>query len=168
MAGKVPGIDMQSRRVLRAVLRQPRADIPAMAAELEMSEEVVVARMKALEKAGILTGFGPRINAALLGFPHEVLVQGAPSATTSRGALETLCRQPGVTRVFTLAARNSVAFTVRGDDVERIESQAQQIANAAGLVDIQTTLIVDTLHDDIGQGVGAALAESPQERLLSR
>lgn len=151
------GLDMQSRRILEALLRTPGNRLEVVAADLGMAPDVVQARLDALQERGVITGFRAHVDAASLGMPHEVLVQGAPSAETTRDLLEGLAQHPGVTRVFALAARNSIAYTLRGSDPAKVQADALDLASRIGLLDPVATLIVDTIHDDPARGLGSAL-----------
>ncbi|HEX2065756.1 MAG TPA: Lrp/AsnC family transcriptional regulator [Candidatus Thermoplasmatota archaeon] len=145
-------LDQVSKRILGALTTPGALDAAAIASRVGASEAVVRQRLAALQEAGVLRGLAPRIDPAALGQAYEVLVSGVPTTGTDRPAIERLCAAAGVTRVFGMASRHSVAFTVRGDAPAQAQDRGLDLARAAGLVQAQAVLIVNTFHDQ-----GAAL-----------
>lgn len=141
-------IDRLSRKILRALQVEPRADAETIAAKVGAEPDVVRDRITRLETDGVLQGFSVRVDAVKMGFPMEFLVTGSPSVETTKDALKALCHHQGVTRVFTLATQDSVAFTISGSDIKETEARAQLLARQAGLEHAQCTMIVQTLVDN--------------------
>ncbi|MCA1812041.1 MAG: Lrp/AsnC family transcriptional regulator [Halobacteriales archaeon] len=139
-------LDQIAKRILSSVATN-FLDAAAIARHIGASEEVVRHRLASLQEAGVLRGLHPRVDPAALGESYEVLVSGVPTAQTDRQAIDRLCGAAGVTRVFGMAARHSVAFTVRGSDPAAAQGRALELARGAGLVQAQATLIVNTFHD---------------------
>jgi DNA-binding Lrp family transcriptional regulator len=125
-------------------------DASAIARHIGASEEVVRHRIAAMQQAGVLRGINPRIDPAALGHRYEYLVSGVPTAQTNRQAIESLCSASDVTRVFGMASHHSVAFTVLGGEMAKTQDRALELARAAGLVQAQAVMIVNTFHDQSG------------------
>lgn len=142
------GFDLVTRKVLEALVQDPRADPVTLAGAVGATPEVVATRIQRLKDQGILQGYRIDLDAEKLGFAYEVLVTAVPSSATDRAALERLRDGPGVTRLFTLAAGRSVAFTLCGLGLASVQEEASALAREAGLRDVEVTLILDTLHDD--------------------
>lgn len=147
------GMDATTRRVLDALVRDPRADTTSLAAAAGVEPDVASNRLARLKDMGVLTGFSVRLDGEKLGCPLEVWATGVPTAATGLDDLEWLAQQPGITRVFTLAEHRSVAFTLWGADMEELEHEARRLGDAMGLQDVQSTLILSTVHDDPGRAV---------------
>lgn len=147
------GLDQVTKRVLAVMARDGTADMDHVAREAGCTEEVARARLDRLRAHGVLRGVRLDLDPARLDRPHEVLVTGVPTADTDQAALQALCRGEGVTRVFTLASRASVAFTVRGQDPVDLEARALAMAVNAGLEHARSTLVVKTMLDDPLHGV---------------
>ncbi len=150
------GIDGIGKQVLDALLDDPRADAATLGARLGLGADVVQARLDRMQQSGFVSGFTVRLDSDRLGMPHEVLVTATPTDQTTRDRLDGLCHSAGVTRVWTLANRASVAFTLRGSDPDRVREHALVLAVGAGLAEPTVTLIVDTLHDEPSRGVHTA------------
>jgi DNA-binding Lrp family transcriptional regulator len=154
------GLDVLSRRLLSELRGQPAFDVAALAQRAGCTPAVAEARLAKMRDLGVLRGVGIQLDQGKLGRPHEVLVTGSPSARTDQSALQALCRAAGVTRVFTLASRSSVAFTMCGTDLQDVERKAKSLAAAAGLEEARFTLIVNTLMDDPAHGVADVLPDT--------
>lgn len=141
-------IDRLSRKILRALQEEPRATVGTIAERVGAEPDVVETRVQQMQEQGVLRGFSVRVDAAKIGYPMEFLVTGAPSVRTTKEVLQSLCRNQGVTRVFTLATQDSVAFTVSGRDIAETEARARALASDAGLEHAQCTMIVQTLFDN--------------------
>ncbi len=150
---KTPGVDMISRRLLALLADGGALDIEALARQVGASPEVVAHRLQALRDNGVLMGMSARVDPSKLGRPLEVFALASSTTRTTSQHLEALAADPSVTRVFTLASRNSVAFTVGGEDAESIRIRIDQLAAAAGLADVEHSLIVRTWLDDAAHGL---------------
>ncbi|HUR63812.1 MAG TPA: Lrp/AsnC family transcriptional regulator [Candidatus Thermoplasmatota archaeon] len=153
-------LDQVAKRILASIATPAALDVAAIAKRAGASEEVVRHRLAAMQEAGVLRGLHARVDPALLGETYEYLVSGVASAATDRPAIERLCSAPGVTRVFGMAARHSVAFTVRGASAQA-QDHGLGLARAAGLLQPQAVLIVNTFHDQSAPVWGEALAPAP-------
>ncbi len=145
-------IDALSKRIL-ANLNDTHIDVNNLAERAGCTPEVAEARLERLRASGVLRGVQARVDRAQIGRPHEIMVTGAPSSATDAEALQALCKAQGVTRVWTMASRNSVAFTVVGQNMDDVKARAAAIAQEAGLQDARSTLIVNTLLDDDSRAV---------------
>lgn len=155
------GLDGIAKQVLDALMLDPRADAASLGERLGLAPDVVQSRIDRMRQNGTLRGFAVRLDSEALGVPHEVMVTATPTDQTTRERLTALCGATGVTRVWTLASRSSVAFTLRGADAERLQKRAAELAVEAGLAEPNITLIVDTLFDDPDTGVHGAWRNEP-------
>lgn len=146
-------MDAIGKQVLGALLDDPLADAPKIARDVGANVAVVEDRLGKLREAGVLQGHAVRLDPTKLGYPHELMVTGTPSDTTTTAALAELCGHAGVSRVWTMASRNAVAFTLCGQDPQELEAAAGRAAQQAGLLSVETTLIVNTLFDDPGRAL---------------
>jgi len=66
-----PGVDDLDARLIEALAAQPRAGVLELARQLGVARGTVQARMDKLQQRGVITGFGPQLDPAALGY--EVL-----------------------------------------------------------------------------------------------
>ena len=65
------GVDDLDARLIEALAGQPRAGVLELARQLGVARGTVQARMDKLQQRGVITGFGPQLDPAALGY--EVL-----------------------------------------------------------------------------------------------
>lgn len=154
-------LDAAARRVLDAVVADPDADTAHIAAAAGVQEAVATERLQRLRSQGILLGRSVVLDAGHIGFPYAAFALARPTAQTTRETLENVAHAPGVTRMFTLAAEHSIAFTIIGRSLQDVQKRAAAVASAAGLSDLSVTLLVETLADDVTGGLHRALGAEP-------
>jgi len=62
-------IDALDVDLLRALRERPRAGVLELARTVRVARATVQARLDRMERAGVLTGFGPDIDVTAAGFP---------------------------------------------------------------------------------------------------
>src|SRR2546427_8877626 len=67
-------LDAVDRKILRQLATDGRASYQAIADEVGLSRPAVMERVKRLEEAGYITGYGARLNRAKAGFPVTAFV----------------------------------------------------------------------------------------------
>lgn len=141
------GLDRMDKRILANVADCLDVDEEKLAETLGCRLEVARDRLRRLRDQGIIEGFRPNVDRGQLPL-HEFLVVGSPSERTDRALLQELAHEPGVSRVFSMAASTSIAFTVHGDDLDGLRDRAHGLAADAGLTNVQAILVVKTFHED--------------------
>ena len=143
-------IDRVAKRILGHIAANLEFEPAAIARSIGASEEVVRDRLQAMRSQGVLRGVDLRVAPQVAGTQFEYLVSGVPTPETDRRAIDRLCGEGGVTRVFAMASSHSVAFTVRGRDPSATQARAVELARGAGLQQVQAVLIVNTFRDQTG------------------
>jgi Lrp/AsnC family transcriptional regulator, leucine-responsive regulatory protein len=77
-------LDSKDRAILRALQAEGRMSVAALAGQVALSESAVRRRMEALETAGLIAGFGARLDQARLGWSLSVFVSISLGAQTDR------------------------------------------------------------------------------------
>src|SRR5437899_7192135 len=67
-------LDAVDRKILRQLATDGRASYQAIADEVGLSRPAVMERVKRLEEAGYITGYGARVDRARCGFPVTAFV----------------------------------------------------------------------------------------------
>lgn len=75
--------------LLRALRASPRAGVLELSRTLTVARGTVQARLDRMERAGIITGYGPDIDVVAAGFPVQALV----SLEIAQGALEDMAAE---------------------------------------------------------------------------
>ncbi len=115
MAFKIDALD---NALLAELATDPRAPILDLAARLKVARNTVQARMKRLEAAGVVRGYPPNVNLAVLGFAVHAFVGIETDQNRMDDIIEALRGFPHVLEVH--------ATTGRADLLVRIAAQTQQ------------------------------------------
>ena len=81
MTGRLDALDI---RLLRAVAEHPRSGYLELSRLTGVSRVTVQARLERMERAGVVTGYGPQVDLAAAGYP----VRAVATLEISQGALE--------------------------------------------------------------------------------
>lgn len=122
-------------------------DETALARAMGCERAVARARYERLLAEGVIEGFTTRLDAAQQA-TYRLLVVGVPGERTTDADLEAVCNEPGVARLFTLAAHASIAFSLQGDDLPALRKQASAVAKDLGLEQHQAILVVKEFFND--------------------
>ncbi len=159
-------MDALTRRILAAHASNPGLSADDLAIQLGVAPDVVVHRLDGLRRTGTIQGVRARVDAAQMGYPYEAFILAVPSSQTTRDELEQLAASPLVTRMFTLATRRSIAFTVLGADPDAAFQRGEDLAHAAHLEDVASVMLVDTLSDDPGGALFAAIDGATESKQM--
>jgi Lrp/AsnC family transcriptional regulator, leucine-responsive regulatory protein len=117
-------VDDKDRALLRALQRDGRATIAALADKIALSESACRRRIEALEKRGIIEGYRADLNADKLGFSLTVFVSISLGTQTDRdlGAFEAAVRAaPEVMECWLMTGDADYLLRVAARDVADLE-----------------------------------------------
>ncbi len=105
-------VDAVDERILAELERDSRASFRKLAARLGLAPATVIARTRRLEREGVITGFGARLDFQKLGFDY----MGVTEITIRKGALLEVQRKiaqlQGVVSVFDVTGQSdSIVFS---------------------------------------------------------
>jgi DNA-binding Lrp family transcriptional regulator len=105
-------LDTLDLALLRALREHPRAGVLQLSRLAQVARATVQARLDRLEKAGVITGYGPDLDVAAAGFPVRAFV----TLEISQGALDRvtadLAKIPGVLEAYAITGSADVIATV--------------------------------------------------------
>lgn len=120
-----PDLDEFDLRIVAALARNARASNLELEGEVKLSHSAISRRIARLEQAGVIQGYGARIDRTRLGQTVRAFVGVTRSPTLSAEELcETLARIPGV----------AVAYVVTGDQDVFLEVFARDLQDFADLM----------------------------------
>lgn len=118
-------LDEFDRRILAALSRNARASNLELEGEVKLSHSAISRRIARLEAAGVIEGYGARIDQAKLGLSVRAFVGVTRSASLSAEELcRTLAAIPGV----------AVSYVVTGDQDVFLEVFARDLKDFAELM----------------------------------
>lgn len=126
----------------RRILNRIQSDFPivsrpyaAVAAELGLTEETVVGRVRRLRQLGIIRRIGGNFGPEKLGFVSTLCAARVPEDRIDSFA-RTVNRYPGVTHNYTRDNRFNVWFTFIAPTMAEIEANLEAISSETGVRDI--------------------------------
>jgi DNA-binding Lrp family transcriptional regulator len=126
----------------RAILNRVQSDFPitarpylAIAEELGLAEDDVLARVRRLRQAGIIRRIGGNFVPGKLGYVSTLCAARVPEEKVAHFA-EVVNRNPGVTHNYLRENEFNVWFTFIAPSMEEIESRLREIALETGVDEI--------------------------------
>lgn len=126
----------------RAILNRVQSDFPitarpylAIAEELGLAEDDVLARVRRLRQAGIIRRIGGNFVPGKLGYVSTLCAARVPGEKVAHFA-EVVNRNPGVTHNYLRENEFNVWFTFIAPSMEEIESRLREIALETGVDEI--------------------------------
>ncbi|GAA1364576.1 Lrp/AsnC family transcriptional regulator [Arthrobacter rhombi] len=111
-------LDDTDRRLLNALVQDPKATTVALAAALGLSRNTVQARLTRLENHGALLSFERRINPAALGFPLTSFVHIHVQQKKLSDIVTAMARIPEVVEAHGLSGTADILASVVARDAE--------------------------------------------------
>lgn len=126
----------------RAILNRVQSDFPitarpylAIAEELGLAEDDILARVRRLRQAGIIRRIGGNFVPGKLGYVSTLCAARVPGEKVAHFA-EVVNRNPGVTHNYLRENEFNVWFTFIAPSMEEIESRLREIAQETGVDEI--------------------------------
>ena len=126
----------------RAILNRVQSDFPitarpylAIAEDLGLAEDDVLARVRRLRQAGIIRRIGGNFVPGKLGYVSTLCAARVPEEKVTHFA-EVVNRNPGVTHNYLRENEFNVWFTFIAPSMEEIESRLREIALETGVDEI--------------------------------
>lgn len=133
-------IDELDARLILTLAEHPRAGILEIARLLDVARNTVYARLERLQTRGVITGFGPDIDVAALGY----VVTGFTTIEVAQGGfadvVDRLAEIPQVLEVHTVAGVGDLLCRVVAQTNEAMMDAVERILQIPG-VDRTTTAI---------------------------
>ncbi len=128
----------------RKILNAIQSDFPIAARpyrelgkSIDLSEEEVFERVKALRKEGIIRRIGGNFNSAKLNFMSTLCAAKVPEERLHR-FVEVVNKYPGVTHNYLRNNKYNVWFTFIAPSMEMIENSLNEISEATGVKEVHS------------------------------
>lgn len=133
-------LDDTDRRLLNALVQDPKATTVALAAALGLSRNTVQARLTRLENHGALLSFERRINPAALGFPLTSFVHIHVQQKKLSDIVTAMARIPEVVEAHGLSGTADILASVVARDAEDLFRVNGAILDIDGVERADTSL----------------------------
>lgn len=133
-------LDDTDRRLLNALVQDPKATTVALAATLGLSRNTVQARLTRLENHGALLSFERRINPAALGYPLTSFVHIHVQQKKLSDIVTAMARIPEVVEAHGLSGTADILASVVARDAEDLFRVNGAILDIDGVERADTSL----------------------------
>ena len=143
--------DRTDRRILEVLSRDGRISLTELARRVGLSKTPVQARLKRLEKTGVILGYAPRIDPVRLGLPHVAFVE-VKLADTREAALrafnDAVSAIPEIEECHMIAGAFDYLLKVRTRDmVGYREILGERISNLPHVAQTSTHVAMQAVKD---------------------
>lgn len=124
-----------------------RIAVAELARRLGVSRTTVQDRLKRLEDAGVIAGYGVRLGKAGIspGIQAHVALSIEPRRTND--VVRALTRMPQVETLYTVSGKYDLIAIVRAQTTERIDQLLDEIGLIEGVTDTESAVILSTKVD---------------------
>ncbi|MBS1692042.1 MAG: Lrp/AsnC family transcriptional regulator [Actinobacteria bacterium] len=152
-----PVADAIDARLLRALIRDPRATTIALADEINVSRNTVQARLARLQQRGALRPFDRRVDPAFVGYPMQAVVLTRVKQRMLDEVAASLEQVREVIEVQGLSGTVDLLVRVVARDADDLYRVAGQILEIKGVRRTRTALVMRGLVDyRVGQLIDTA------------
>jgi Lrp/AsnC family transcriptional regulator, leucine-responsive regulatory protein len=144
MSANIP--DVFDQRILAALSRNARASNLELEGEVKLSHSAISRRIARLEAAGVIEGYGARINAAKLGLTVRAFVGVTRDPALSAEALaQSLSTIPGVKVSYIVTGEQDVFLEVLAKDLQDFANL--MLTRVQAIVGVSTTRTIFVMRE---------------------
>lgn len=142
-------LDAADRRILRALQRDGRLPIVALAEQVGLSATPCQRRVRRLEEEGVIQGYGARLDPARLGLPLQAFVQVA-LVSHAEDVVErfhaALAQRPEVLAAYTMSGDMDYLLHVLAPDMDAFgEFATRALLRLPGVKETRSSFVLATL-----------------------
>lgn len=142
-------LDAADRRILRALQRDGRMPVTALAETVGLSATPCQRRVKRLEEAGVIAGYAAHVSAAAVGLPLQAFVQVALESHSEEVAERfhtALAARPEVIAAYTMSGEMDYLLHVLAPDMEAFGDFATRgLLRMPGVKETRSSFVLATL-----------------------
>src|SRR5436309_10377189 len=146
-------VDAVDRKILRLLATDGRSSYQAVADEVGLSRPAVMERVKRLEEAGYITGYGARVDRAKAGFPVTAFVAVRYANSDYVGdepRMREMEKHPGVLECHHIAGDDCYILKVVAPDLEGVQEILRDLRGPNSQMNTRTTIVLSTLFEKPG------------------
>ncbi|MER6145270.1 Lrp/AsnC family transcriptional regulator [Streptomyces sparsogenes] len=165
-------VDALDAKILRLLLEQPRTSVREYARVLGVARGTVQARLDRLERAGVITGYGPSVSPSALGHPVLAFVHIEVTQGHLDDVGDALAAVPEIIEAFSITGAGDLLTRVVARDNEHLEDVVQRLIRLPGVVRTRTEMALRqrVAHRvlPLVESVGRAAAAAGRDRAGAR
>jgi DNA-binding Lrp family transcriptional regulator len=137
-------LDPTDRRLLKALASSPRAGPVELARQLGVARNTVQARLDKLQALGVVSGFGPEVDLARVGYVVSAFITLQIAQGHGRNAIEHLTSIPQVVEVHRTTGAGDFFCKVVATSNAHLAEVLDRILEVPGIDRTTTALVLDT------------------------
>lgn len=149
MAKSAPTLDAADRRILRALQRDGRLPVVALAEQVGLSATPCQRRVKRLEEEGVIAGYAARLDPARLGLPLQAFVLVALESHAEEIVERfhaALAERPEVLAAYAMSGEMDYLLHVLAADLEAYgEFALKALLRLPGVKETRSSFVLATL-----------------------
>lgn len=147
------GLDATDRHILQLLSADARSSYQAVADEVGLSRPAVMERVKRLEEAGYITGYGANLDRGKLGFPVTAFVAvryGNSNYVGDEPRMREMVKHPGVLECHHVAGDDCYILKVVASDLEGVQQILRTLSTGQKSFNTRTTIVLSTVFEKPG------------------
>ena len=126
-------IDELDARLIAALREQPRVGLLEISRRLGVARGTVQARLAKLEARGVITGYGPEVDPAAMGYAIQAFVLLELAQGRLAEAVETLERAPEVLEADAISGSQDLLCRVVARDTEHLQDLVNRLLSTPAI-----------------------------------
>jgi Lrp/AsnC family leucine-responsive transcriptional regulator len=146
-------LDVVDRRILRILALDGRASYQAIADQVGLSRPAVMERVKRLEEARFITGYGAHLGRGKSGVPVTAFVAvryGNSDYVGDEPRMREMEKHPGVLECHHVAGEDCYILKIAAPDLEGVQRILRELRGPAEQMNTRTTIVLSTLFEKPG------------------
>src|SRR5919198_2796287 len=146
-------LDATDRRILRILSLDGRASYQAVADEIGLSRPAIMERVKRLEEAGYIRGFGVQLDRTKVGVPVTAFVAvryGSSDYVGDEPRMREMEKHPGVLECHHVAGDDCYILKVVAPDLEGVQEILRDLRGPNAQMNTRTTIVLSTVFEKPG------------------
>jgi Lrp/AsnC family transcriptional regulator, leucine-responsive regulatory protein len=136
-------MDRIDRELLALLVRNGRSSLQDLAEGIRLSPSATRERVRGLESAGFVTGYGAIVNQTLLGFGVDAVVEIDLAPGADEGAFtETLTGTPAVVEALHATGEHDYLLRLRCQDTEELHQVVRSLKSPHGAARTLTRVVL--------------------------
>lgn len=126
--GTLEPFDATDREILAILQLEGRLGVTEIGRRVNLSQPAVSARIKRLERSGVITGYRAVVDPARLGLPIHAVIRLRTTHARISACLDHFAQVPEIAGVFRLTGEDCFLLDVHSAGAERLEAVVDGIA----------------------------------------
>jgi Lrp/AsnC family transcriptional regulator, leucine-responsive regulatory protein len=141
-------LDPIDRRIIALLQENAKLTFGAIGGEVGLSSTAVKRRVDRLERDGVITGYGARVEHRALGDTIEALIEiYCSDRTAPADVAKSIAGLDRIVSAFTVSGEADALIRVRVDGIEHLEKLVEKLRRDRNVVRTRTLIVLSTLID---------------------